>query len=105
VNYITDFKEKGKWFIVFEYCGKGDLEHYAKSQGKLPEEFCKNLAYSVIQALSLLHEKGIAHRDLKLSNILINDEYDFKIADFGLAKAGIDGILVSCCGTPFSMAP
>jgi serine/threonine protein kinase len=58
-----------------------------------------------MQALTLLHDKGIAHRDLKLANVLINNEYDFKIADFGMAKAGIDGVLQSCCGTPFAMAP
>lgn len=73
VNYVTDFNEKGKWYIVFEYCGKGDLENYFKKQGRLPELFGKNLASSVISALSQLHEKNIAHRDLKLSNILIND--------------------------------
>jgi len=69
------------------------LENYFKKQGRLPELFCKNLAFSIIEALSQLHEKGIAHRDLKLSNILINDEYDFKIADFGMAKVEKDGIL------------
>lgn len=51
------------------------------------------MASSTIEALSQLHEKGIAHRDLKLSNILINDDYDFKIADFGMAKIQHDGIL------------
>lgn len=73
VNYITEFTEKNKWYIVFEYCGKGDLDNFLKKQGRLPETFCKNLASSVIEPLCQLHEKGIAHRDLKLSNILIND--------------------------------
>jgi serine/threonine-protein kinase GIN4 len=54
----------------------------------------------------MLHEKGIAHRDLKLSNVLINDDYDIKIADFGLAKLEANGDLFkSYCGTPFAMAP
>jgi serine/threonine protein kinase len=42
---------------------------------------------------------------LKLSNILINDEYNFKIADFGMAKAQTTGIMESYCGTPYAMAP
>lgn len=76
-----------------------------KKQGRLPESFCKNVASSVIEPLTQLHEKGIAHRDLKLSNILINDEYNFKIADFGMAKAQTTGIMESYCGTPYAMAP
>lgn len=63
---------------------KARLFYY--NSGRLPEIFCKNFVSSIIEALSQLHAKGIAHRDLKLSNILINDEYDFKIADFGMAK-------------------
>lgn len=52
----------------------------------MPEIFAKNFASSVISALSVIHSKNIAHRDLKLSNILISDDYNFKIADFGMAK-------------------
>jgi serine/threonine protein kinase len=56
----------------------------------------------LIQVLSFLHGKNIAHRDLKLSNILVNSQYEFKLADFGMAKMGI---LKTCCGTPLTMAP
>ena len=55
VNYIADFKEKNKWYIVFEYCGKGDLDNFLKKQGRLPESFCKNVASSVIEPLCQLH--------------------------------------------------
>ena len=33
VGYVTDFKEKGKWYMVFEYCGKGDLRKFKEKQG------------------------------------------------------------------------
>ena len=34
VQYYEDFREKGEWFIVLEYCGKGDMEQYKKKVGK-----------------------------------------------------------------------
>lgn len=53
-----------------------------------------------------LHENNIAHRDLKLANILINDNYDIKLADFGLSKEhGEVNMFMTMCGTPLTMAP
>jgi serine/threonine protein kinase len=52
-----------------------------------------------------LHDNKIVHRDLKLANILINDEYNIKLADFGFSKDYESGLLTSYCGTPLTMAP
>lgn len=46
----------------------------------------------------------IVHRDLKLANILINDAYDIKLADFGFSKTN-EGLMESYCGTPYAMPP
>lgn len=73
--------------------------------GRLPELFCKNMAYSIVSILDILHQKKIVHRDLKLENILINDNYDFKLADFGFSKDSDTEMMISFCGTPSAMAP
>lgn len=59
----------------------------------------------ILEALVELHKKKIAHRDLKLANILINDDYKLKLADFGFSKDYEAGYMKTFCGTPLSMAP
>jgi len=41
VQYIDDFRYKMEWYIVLEYCGKGDMEQFKKKVGKIPEQHCK----------------------------------------------------------------
>jgi serine/threonine protein kinase len=86
VQYIDDFRHKMEWYIVLEYCGKGDMEQFKKKVGKIPEQHCKLFVRGILEALVALHKKKIAHRDLKLANILINDDYKLKLADFGFSK-------------------
>ena len=78
---------------------------FISTVGRFPEFFCKNIAYSFVQALSILHKDNIVHRDLKLANILINDNYELKLADFGFSKDNDNGMMQSFCGSPFAMAP
>ncbi|CAM5999288.1 unnamed protein product [Sphagnum balticum] len=58
----------------------------------------------MVEALKILHSYNIVHRDLKLANILITDDYKLKLADFGFSKEA-EGLLKSFCGTPLAMAP
>lgn len=67
--------------------------------------YAKNFIYKILQALITLHDQKIVHRDLKLPNILINDQYNIKLADFGFSKDYEAGLMTSYCGTPLTMAP
>ena len=62
------------------------MDNYKKKVGKIPEHHCKLYVRGILQALVELHKKNIAHRDLKLANILITDDYQLKLADFGFSK-------------------
>ena len=59
-----------------------------------------------MSALTFIHSKGIAHRDLKLENLLFDENMNLKIADFGLSNIMTDGkSLKTFCGSPDYAAP
>ena len=71
--------------LVVEFCQGGDLCRQLKQHGKFEEEKVKRIIKQCLMALKSLHMKKIAHRDLKLENIMISDQ-DIKIIDFGISK-------------------
>ena len=102
-------KGKSKINIVLEYCLKGDL---AKFQNKRPlnEIYVQNFIYQLASGLKYLRDMNILHRDLKPQNLLVNENLNLKISDFGLAKQyqtnTIDKTLKQTfCGSPIYMAP
>ena len=79
-----------------------------KRRKKLDEPLAKFLFRQVIVGLGYLHKKNIIHRDIKLENILIDNEGIIKIADFGISKEIKPGTFIKerhMCGTPAYMSP
>ncbi|SNX86523.1 related to CTK1 - carboxy-terminal domain (CTD) kinase, alpha subunit [Melanopsichium pennsylvanicum] len=77
---------RGSIYMVFEY-----MEHdlngiLAHPQVKFSEAHLKSLASQLLSGLDYLHRKAVLHRDLKGSNLLLNNQGRLKIADFGLAR-------------------
>ncbi|XP_058760994.1 mitogen-activated protein kinase kinase kinase 20-like [Vicia villosa] len=94
--------------IFLEYANCGTLNDQLKNyDGKLPEKLVRRYTRSVVKGLKYIHENGFVHCDLKPPNILVFDNDNVKISDFGLAKEmGVEeDKKMKCKGTPMFMSP
>lgn len=101
-------RTKNNYYLVFEFCEKGDLEKYLKKHCEVPlrEDIIKKLIYDIAGAVRLIHSKNIVHRDIKLANILLTRDFTVKLSDFGFAKfSNSEMLMETYCGTPMNMAP
>ncbi|EGR31064.1 protein kinase domain protein [Ichthyophthirius multifiliis] len=90
-----------------DYCSGGDLDHLLMKQGKLSINVVKIYVSELVLAIETLHKNNIIYRDLKPSNVVIDNEGHVLITDFGLAKQGINQQYVtkSFCGSPAYLPP
>ncbi|CAK9186828.1 unnamed protein product [Ilex paraguariensis] len=109
---IVELKEvmatKKKIFFVMEYIKGGEL--FAKiAKGKLKEDLARKYFQQLISAVDFCHSRGVYHRDLKPENLLLDENGNLKVSDFGLSALPEhlrnDGLLHTRCGTPAYVAP
>lgn len=99
------FQSQTKLYLISDFFNGGELFHYL-SNGRFSENRARFYAAEIAMALEYLHEQGIAYRDLKPENLLLDADGHIKITDFGLSKEGVEGNeLHSLCGTPEYLAP
>ncbi|MFC2158205.1 FlgO family outer membrane protein [Acidobacteriota bacterium] len=101
-------KEQENYYITMEYVSGGDLKKFIRRIGQLPVGKAISIGKQICEGLSEAHNLGIVHRDLKPNNIMIDDEGNARIMDFGIARTikakGITGSGVMI-GTPEYMSP
>ncbi|KAF5254043.1 hypothetical protein FANTH_1108 [Fusarium anthophilum] len=91
-NIVETFRlctDHGRWNHVMEYCSEGDLfslvsKGHLKGDDRKKDRMC--LFKQLIQGVHYLHANGIAHRDIKLENLLITKDSKLKITDFGVSE-------------------
>lgn len=83
VAYLDSFDENESVYLVTEYIAGRDLEEAVRSGEKLPY---KRIIRQIIRMVIGIHKAGILHLDLKPSNILINEQQELVLIDFGSAR-------------------
>ena len=83
---INDNNNNRNFFVV-DYAEKGDLLHYIKnSSNGFGEKYAKIIFKKILEGIRFCHEKNICHLDIKAANILLDDQYNPIINDFGLSR-------------------
>ncbi|XP_015079981.1 CBL-interacting protein kinase 2-like [Solanum pennellii] len=99
---------KTKIYFIMEYCKGGELFNKV-AKGRLKEDAARKYFQQLINAVDFCHSRGVYHRDLKPENLLLDDDENLKISDFGLSalveSKHQDGLLHTTCGTPAYVAP
>ncbi|HEX6444253.1 MAG TPA: protein kinase [Streptosporangiales bacterium] len=97
-----------RWLIM-EYVPSRSLAALVETGGRLPPGQVARLGTQLASALAAVHAQGVVHRDVKPGNVLVTDDGDAKLADFGISRAIWSEVTApdtgSLIGTPEYMAP
>ncbi|KAI3707531.1 hypothetical protein L6452_26146 [Arctium lappa] len=99
---------KTKIYLVMELAAGGELFTQLSRRGRMKEPTARRFFQQIVSTLNFCHQNGVAHRDLKPQNLLLDEQGNLKISDFGLSalpESQKDGLLHTACGTPAYTAP
>jgi len=106
IDLVDVFESSTYIFLVFEMCANGELFDFLTSQVTLSEKRARRIMKQIFLAVEYCHSKGVVHRDIKPENILLDNNYNVKLTDFGFARLLDPGQrLYEVCGTPGYLAP
>ena len=105
VKLFGHFEEKQFFYLIMEYINGGSLFSFIKKTKGVDEKKAFKYFIQACAAVNFLHENNLIHRDLKPENLLIDNEGNLKLCDFGWCVDVTTGNRVTFCGTYEYMAP
>jgi serine/threonine protein kinase len=108
VTVIDRGEDEGRQYIVFEYVEGENLKQLLQRTGPMPLRDVLLLGLQMARALAFAHARGLVHRDVKPQNVLLNDDGQAKMTDFGIARSvDVQGVTITgtVLGTSEYIAP
>jgi len=107
VNLLEVIEKPRHIYLVTEYVAGGELFEFIVAHGRLQETQACRIFRQVLVAVDACHALGVAHRDLKPENMLVDEECNIKLIDFGLSNTydSPTALLRTACGSPCYAAP
>lgn len=106
VQLLDLLETEQDYVLVLEYCGGGDLYQRIAEGGLMPETEARTVMRQLCNAVQHLHQRGVAHRDVKPENVLFDEYGAAKLSDFGLSAIARPGTMLrTCCGSLEYAAP
>jgi eukaryotic-like serine/threonine-protein kinase len=81
-------EHEGTYYIAMEHLRGHSLKDVLASQAPLPQELAIDLGIQILQAAGFAHRAGVIHRDFKPHNVIVDENWNAKVTDFGIARAG-----------------
>lgn len=78
------------WYLIMEYVSERTLVDLIVTYGGVQEEYVRYFFRQIVDTLLYIKSKGIAHRDIKLENLLLDTDYNVKFSDFGFASCSTE---------------
>ncbi|KAG5272930.1 hypothetical protein AALO_G00170840 [Alosa alosa] len=89
-NIVKTFEifetSNGKVYMIMELGVQGNLLEFIKFRGAIPEDFSRKVFRQLAAAIKFIHDKNIVHRDLKCENLLLDKDFNLKVADLGFSR-------------------
>lgn len=105
-SLITSFSDYESLYMLLDYCPGGEVFSYLRRAKRFDENTSRFYAAEIVLILEFLHEReGVAYRDLKPENLLLDADGHIKLVDFGFAKRLGNRETYTLCGTPEYLAP
>lgn len=103
INFLVD---SNFFFLIMEFVDGGTLLSQLSAPASVNENSMKPVFKQILETVQYIHSQGIAHRDLKLENVLYDTTGNIKIIDFGFSRFANPGQLFATpCGSPAYAAP
>ncbi|WP_406696904.1 serine/threonine-protein kinase [Singulisphaera sp. Ch08] len=103
VRFLAVGRSQGTSYFAMEYVAGETLEQLLRREGPRPWREIVELAIQTCEALHYAHEHGVVHRDLKPSNLMVSEDGQIKLTDFGIAK-DLDATALTATGRTLGTA-